>query len=449
MTKNLKPVKEKLKTKLDKLLKREGFEIRNDSVVYHNKKILSFNEKEISYGKIRISPTKKKEFYSEEYGVTIILNHDNFSILGIDISKPPHGVRIIYNIFKGHIPNIKKIVVGSGRNKIIVNKIEITKDLYDTLISISREEGREKEIRIENRVEPFLKNDFYISDLPDRKTERDYRLLLKEIISSREITSADVVSLTKELEPGDDSKIVITQQIDKQTEWLLEILKKILDEPILTKIKAQELGKKYFNYQKAKITGPEHLMEKILSDYGKNIIFGVPALLNTDKYVISRLPKVQFDIILIDSLSDIEIVELKRPDIEVLDYDESRNKFYPSKNLSVAIGQSERYVTSLYKDNDEGYKIEGKKIKEYIESEVGGSIELFITRPTALIVIGTMKKLVKNYESLGEKVKHKVTKENYYANAEQAYRELRGTHKNIRITTYTELVDGAELRLKS
>jgi hypothetical protein len=145
----------------------------------------------------------------------------------------------------------------------------------------------------------------------------------------------------------------------------------------------------------------------------------------------------------------VEIVELKRPDIEVLDYDKSRNKFYPSKSLSVAIGQSERYITTLYKDNDEKFKINGKKIKDYIESKVGGSIELSITRPTALIIIGTIDKFVKKYETLGEDIRNKITKKKYYNNAEQAYRELRSTHKNIKIITYTELVDGAELRLKS
>ena len=157
----------------------------------------------------------------------------------------------------------------------------------------------------------------------------------------------------------------------------------------------------------------------------------------------------QFDIILIDSLSDVEIVELKRPDIEILNYDKRRNKFYPSKNLSVAIGQAERYITTLYKDNDKKFKINGKKIREYINGEIGESVELSITRPTALIVIGTIDRFVKKYETLDKTIKDKITRKKYYDNADQAYRELRSTHKNIKITTYTELIEGAELRLKS
>ena len=449
MNRHLKTAEEKFRTKLDNLLEEDDVILKNNSVLYKEKKIFSFNKEKVSYGKTRISPARKQEFYEEEYNVTIILNHENLSILSSNIINPPKGARIIHRFLKNHVDDIKEIIIGSDQDKISDGRVEITKYLYHTIISIDREEGAERTVRVENRIRPFLKNNFKLKNLPDKKNKRDYALLLKEIISSKEITSTDIVFLTKELEPGEDSRVVITQQIDKQTEWLLEILREIIDEPKLTKAKAQEFGKKYFNYPKIRITGPEHLMEKILSDYGKNIIFGVPALLNTDKYVISELPRVQFDIILIDSLSDVEIVELKRPDIPVLDYDKSRNKFYPSKSLSVAIGQSERYITTFYKDNDEQFKINGKKIREYIKDEVEGSIELSITRPTALIVIGVMDGFVKKYEVLSEKIKNKITKKEYYKNAEQAYRELRNTHKNIKIITYTELVEGADLRLKS
>lgn len=94
---------------------------------------------------------------------------------------------------------------------------------------------------------------------------------MREIISSEQLTSTDVLSLTNKLETGHDSKVVITQEINKQTEWLLEILRKIVDEPKLTTTLAKEYGKQYFNYKKIDVTGPEHLMEKILTDYGKNI----------------------------------------------------------------------------------------------------------------------------------------------------------------------------------
>ena len=131
----------------------------------------------------------------------------------------------------------------------------------------------------------------------------------------------------------------------------------------------------------------------------------------------------------------------------MLDYDSSRNKFYPSKDLAVAIGQSERYISTLYKDNDLDFMIGGKTVKKFIEGEVGGIIELNITRPNALIIIGSISRVAKDYKKLpiGERPS---TEKKYTDNLNQAYRELRSTHKNIKVITYSELVEGAELRLK-
>lgn len=443
----LKTVKEKIETRLRSLLNTESVSRSGNSILYKNRKLFSVTENKLSYGTLRVSPTRIDPFYEDDCNVSIILTHENLNLLGSNLLKPPFGARVIFNVLRDFVSDIKEIEIGADQNQITNGKVSITKELYLTITKINKEEGLDKIIRVKNRTIPFLRTDFSLENLEEAEIERDYGLLLREIISSDQLTSADVLSLTDKLEAGDDSKIVITQEINKQTEWLLEILRKIVDEPKLTTILAKKYGKQYFNYNKIDITGPEHLMEKILTDYGKNIIFGVPALLNTDKYVTSRLPRVQFDIILIDSLSDVEIVELKRPDAYVLDYDQKRNKFYPSKDLAVAIGQAERYITTMYKDNDPDFKIKGKTLKKYIESEIGGTVELNITRPSAMIVIGGIHRIAKNYEDVvGSKPR---TKTKYDENMWQAYRELKNTHKNIKITTYSELIDGAELRLKS
>jgi hypothetical protein len=41
-----------------------------------------------------------------------------------------------------------------------------------------------------------------------------------------------------------------------------------------------------------------------------------------------------------------------------------------------------------------------------------------------------------------------VTKKSYDKNAEQAYQELKGSYRNIQVTTYSELIDTARLRLQ-
>ena len=231
--------------------------------------------------------------------------------------------------------------------------------------------------------------------------------------------------------------------------WLINTVEEILDIDKLTKPKAKNIGSEKFKYTKISITGPEHLMEKILSDYGQYSIFGVPALLNTDKYVIHEgSSRSQFDLILINHLGDIEIVELKRPDQYLFDYGNGRGKFYPSKDLAIAISQTERYITAINKDNDDEYKIGGKKIREFINDEIGNTMFVESIRPKALIVIGSWKKLSKDYSQLSDAVKAKVTKEDYDNDCLQAYKELQHSLKNIKILTYSELLENARTRLE-
>ena len=223
-----------------------------------------------------------------------------------------------------------------------------------------------------------------------------------------------------------------------------------MEDTDLNTTKAKQFGNENFGYSKASVTGPEHLIEKILGDYGQFTLFGVPALLNTDKYVLSQgsQSKSQFDLILITHLGDIEVVELKRTDEVILDYDSSRGKFYPSKSLSIAVAQAERYITAVVKDNDDEYKIDGKKIREYINEQVGGITFIETIRPTALILIGSWETLIKNYDKLSLETKKKVKKSDYNENGLRAFREIKGSYKNIKILNYSELLEHARTRLE-
>lgn len=280
-------------------------------------------------------------------------------------------------------------------------------------------------------------------------SEKDYSLLLQEILNSGKISQQDLLSLTGQLKAGDSSEVVIQRQINKQASWLIDGLQEIIDTK-LTVPKAKELGNRLFGLAKSEIKGPEHLMEIILAKYGQYTLFGVPVLLHTKKYVIHKLglPRSQFDLILINHLSDLEVVELKRPDAIVLDYDEGRGKFYASTDLSIAVSQAERYISAVYKDNDDDYLIQGLKIKEYINKQIGGTMTVEITRPTALIIIGSYTSISKEYDELSDPVKKKVSKLQYDENSLRAYKELKGAYKNINILTYSELIDSARTRLE-
>lgn len=447
MRKNL---AEKLQTRLSRLGQDEKIKVTDKTVKVSNRVLFRYSPTEIRYTKWRYFPSLKEDLVEEDFEVTIVLTDLTFrDVLSSNICKPPRGAYKIVEVIRYVNSDVNKIVIGGDKNEIQGSTVYITHELYLILTSINREEGKDKVTRVRNRVAPFLEQNYALS-IPEAETQRDYGLLLQEVIASKSFSQSDIATLTEQLETGEQNEIVIEKQINKQAEWLLEAIQKIIDEPDLTKAKAQKLGSELFGFSKASISGPEGLMEKILTKYGQNIIFGVPALLNTKKYVVSSRghSKSQFDLLLITILSDVEIVELKRPDEILLDYDSGRGKFYPSKTLGIAIAQSERYISALYREHDTDLKIEGVTIREFIEAQVGGTVTLSICRPKALIVIGTIQRIVKPYSELAPNIKAKVTKSDYEKNAEDAYKEMKASLKNIDITTYTELVEGARLRLQ-
>ncbi len=449
MGKPTKSVFDKLRTKLSKLATDQKIKITKTQVKIDRRVLFKYSSVEIAYTKLRYFPSLKEDIKEEDFKATIILSHQTIQILTGNICNPPKGVTHVFNMVHYLNPDIDHIIIGTNENKIEGKNLYVTYELYSILIAINREEGQDKITRVRNRIAPFLQ-DKYNLESDESTTERDYGLLLNEIVASRSFSQADIASMTNELESGEINEIVIERQITKQTEWLLDAMQTIVDDPDLTIGKARNFGHDLFGFPKTSISGPEDLMEKILTKYGQHIIFGVPALLNIDKYVISSegLPRSQFDIILINYLSDIEIIELKRTDEYLLDYDTSRGKFFMSKSLATATAQAERYISAIYKEHDMDLTIDGMSIRDYITSQLGNTITLSICRPKALIIMGAIHRLVRPYEDLSSNIKAKVTKTNYIKNSDTAYKEIRASFKNIDIVTYSELIEGARLRLQ-
>ncbi len=440
---------EKFETKVKNLLLNKKFTKTTTKVKFQTSLLFEYSRKSIKYEKNRCYISKVDPISIEDFKVEIILNNDNLSLINSNISNPPQQTRNIIDLFRKTLKqDFNKIVLGSNDNKINLKTIYITKELYYIISSINKEESRDKNVRFTNRAIPFLKK-YYNVNPEEKEFEKDYTLMLKELIVSGTLNQEDIISLTQKLNAGNNSDLIIKQQVHKQVEWLIESIQTIIDEPKLTRDKAKELGNKIFGFMRSEIKGPEHLMEMILTKFGQYTIFGSPVLLNTDKFILNDLglPRSQFDIILINHLSDMEVVELKRPDTPILDYDEDRNKFYASIDLSIAISQAERYISAVYRENDEDYKIDNLKIREYINNKIGGSMTVEITRPTALIVIGRYQTIAKNYDSLSKKIKDKILKTEYEKNYLMAYKELKGAYKNINITSYSELIESARTRM--
>ena len=440
---------EKIETKINNLVAVGRFVKTPRMVKFDNEKLFEYNKASIKYGFARVYITKVEPIAFDDYKVTIILSEENLSLIGSNISNPPLLARTIIKLFRDLTrTNFEAVVIGYQENKIEGKTVYITKELYRIISEINKEEGKDRDARFLNRAIPFLKTHFGV-ETKLKQVERNYTLLLQELIASGTVNQEDIISLTQKLDAGNNADIIIKQQVHKQVEWLIDSMQNIIDEPKLNRAKAKELGNKYFGFLKTEINGPEHLMEKILTTYGQYTIFGSPVLLNTDKYVVNQLglPRSQFDIILINHLSDLEVVELKRPDISILEYDEGRNKFFASKELSVAISQAERYVSAVYRDNDEEYKIDNLKIRDYLNREIGGTMTIEVARPSALIIIGSYQSIAPDYDTLPENIKKKVSESDYQKNYWLAYKELKGAYKNINITSYSELVESARTRM--
>lgn len=450
MSRHTKKVEEKLKTKINNLKKKDDYRVNQDSVSVGDVLLFNYSDKKISYSKNRYYPRLKDSFTEEDFFVDVILTHETLKI--VSGPNPARNIGFILKKLRDCNAALNHIVIGTSINKIEEKKISITYELFEILNKISKEENEDRDTKVKERFSPFFENNFGLSfNLNKSDNKIDYRLVLEEIIASGNLSENDIIRATDGLKGGINNEYVINQQIEKQASWLLDSISKILEEDELDVIKSKDLGSSLFGFTKVSIKGPEDLMEKILSKYGKNIIFGVPALINTNKYVVSQkgISNSQFDIILINHLSDIKIVELKRSDKYLLDYDGSRGKFFAHKDLSVAISQSERYISTIYRENDNEYRIDNLSIRDFIEREIGGSINLSICRPSALIVMGSSSKIAKPYEKLSSKIKNKVSRQDYYYNANQAYLELKSAYKNIEIGTYSDLVDAARLRLET
>lgn len=444
-----KTVLEKFQTKLKHILT-ENSAIDNKKKVKIGKTIFfQYSKLQIKYFKKRYYPYRKVDIIDEDFEVIIPLSHENLNLFSANAINPPPGAKRIIDLFKNATgDNFYSIVLGAKDNKIDSGKIFITKEIYDVIVKIDKEEGREKSIRVNNRIAPFMLSKFKIT-LKNVNLNKDYSLLLKEIIESGQITKTDVIALTSNLESGEANQVVIEKQVSKQVKWLIETIENIISEKEITVPRAKELGHKLFGFNKIDITGPEHLMEIILTKYGQYTLFGVPALLNTNKYVThATLSRSQFDLILITHLGDIEVVELKRPNQKILDYDSQRGKFYPSKDLSIAISQAERYISAVNKDNDDDYLIEGKKIRQFINDEIGGTLYVEAVRPAAIIIIGSWATISKDYSKLSADTRTKVTKQEFDDNGLRAYRELKSSFRNIKLLNYSELLEHARTRLE-
>ena len=63
--------------------------------------------------------------------------------------------------------------------------------------------------------------------------------------------------------------------------------------------------------------------------------------------------------------------------------------------------------------------------------------------------MGSIQRISRPYEKLPKKIRDKITKKSYNLNSTRAYKEIKSAYKNVQITTYSELIEGARLRAQN
>ncbi len=190
-----KTVSEKLETKLKVLDNYDQIELINNSYRIGNRIFLKRTDQKLIYGTKRFYPNLMDPIKEDEFSVTINLNHDNLKYINSNPINPPKGAKKIYDVFKNIKGlEVKRIIIGSPENSFQNDVISVTKEMYDQILGIDLEERQEKNVRIFNRMIPFLREEFGINT-EDIEVDRNYHLLLNEIIESGEFFSRAVSPL--------------------------------------------------------------------------------------------------------------------------------------------------------------------------------------------------------------------------------------------------------------
>ena len=241
-----KKVIEKFQTRLNNFLNnQDGFTLSDNKILFSDHKVFSFEVINddlviLKYTKTGVSPNNIDPLYDIDYELEIYLDHKNLIFLSNNLHTP---LKLIPRIF-GHLKNdkdISKIVFGGDENKIENRTCYIANRFYKDFKVIYSEESKDRNQRIKTRVAPFFDQYFDIQ-FESELLERDYDVLLDEIISSESLTDKSIMNMIEKLEPGIRAEVVIKERIEKQARWLIDILREIVDTEKLNQKIARELG---------------------------------------------------------------------------------------------------------------------------------------------------------------------------------------------------------------
>jgi hypothetical protein len=112
----------------------------------------------------------------------------------------------------------------------------------------------------------------------------------------------------------------------------------------------------------------------------------------------------KIDFLLVDSSGNVDIIEIKKPfDKSIVSSGQYRDNHIPLRELSGSVMQVEKYIFHLNKWGSTGEKLLTKKYKK----ELPNGLELKITNPTGLIIMGRDNNLTQNQKQDLEIIKRK------------------------------------------
>lgn len=128
------------------------------------------------------------------------------------------------------------------------------------------------------------------------------------------------------------------------------------------------------------------------------------------------------DFFLLTQDNFIDVQEIKTPNTLLVNYDKSHDNYYFSAEVSKAIAQAEKYIEQVVRRSAE--------IENYLSKTF--KMPFGVVRPGALILVGSEDSLLK---------------QNNPDKAKADFRRLRGSLKDVKIITYTELLSGLRNRI--
>lgn len=128
------------------------------------------------------------------------------------------------------------------------------------------------------------------------------------------------------------------------------------------------------------------------------------------------------DFLLINQDMFLDVLEIKTPATPLVSYDNNHQNYYMSSELMKAIAQTEKYIDQVSSASLE--------LERYLSKSL--RFPFGVVRPGGLIIVGSEK----GFEGQKDPAK-----------AKEDFRRLRGTFKNVRIITYTELLMGLRNRI--